>query len=567
MACQCYPQGTQRFVSQPEARRTAVFETFSTTTQRGTHGTTNATMDSHWGQRQEHRKVTSLPAMIDKGKEHAAKMKPIAEKDLWRTIKLLSNKAPGLDGVGFDFLKALPYTAMKELVAFYHQVEATGTVPNQWLVSLVAMLPKSNEIERPIALVACTASRLRRIKTMKQRRKKAGGKTRKMNILKIPQRAVRLRLYKGSIQAGVSWGHQAMGLAPQIRQKLKAAMGRQMGLQRTGTSTSCSTCNPDTRTPHTRPSWSRSRSTTGSMATGRNTYKETWRKHGRSPKRGSSRPQVVRGPVAALICYLHDHGWTTDTYDLWTKPGHNGEDEYTLNMKSSWYYLVEELRRAQQRERAQSSQKRHDLQEVQNHLDWLPWRRLDKQSNTKVRTALQTWHQGAIFTKMAEGQEGKRLQCPHCGCAADAIHLLWQCKETNRHSPPLPSEVATELEQGINREFWAQGLVQRPPYQISTGGAAIQAWGSWTGLDEITLQPHDAITIGLATAKQRQSVEALRGHTPASHSFCRRDVPHGGNQHGAARQAVGCKSLVLRAPRDCSLCGFAVDGEGARALS
>ena len=166
----------------------------------------------------------------------------------------------------------------------------------------------------------------------------------------------------------------------------------------------------------------------------------------------------------------------------------------TLNMKSSWYYLVEELRRAQQCERTQSIQKRHDLQEVQRHLDWLPWQRLDKQSNTKVRTALQTWHR-AIFTKMAEGQEGKHLQCPHCGCAADAIHLLWQCKETNRHFPPLPSEVATELEQGINREFWAQGLVQRPPYQISTGGAAIQAWGSWTGLDEITLQPHDAITL------------------------------------------------------------------------
>ena len=30
-----------------------------------------------WGQRQENHKVTSLPAMIDKGKEHAAKMKPI----------------------------------------------------------------------------------------------------------------------------------------------------------------------------------------------------------------------------------------------------------------------------------------------------------------------------------------------------------------------------------------------------------------------------------------------------------------------------------------------------------
>ena len=61
------------------------------------------------------------------------------------------------------------------------------------------------------------------------------------------------------------------------------------------------------------------------------------------------------------------------------------------------------------------------------------------------------------------------------------------------------------------------GLVQRPPYQISTGGAAIQAWGSWTGLDEITLQPHDAITIGISTtssdSRLKYYVVTLLHHT------------------------------------------------------
>ena len=66
-----------------------------------------------WGKREEQHKVTSLPAMIQKGKEHASQMKPITEKEVWKTIKLLSTKAPGLDGIGFDFLKALPYSAMK----------------------------------------------------------------------------------------------------------------------------------------------------------------------------------------------------------------------------------------------------------------------------------------------------------------------------------------------------------------------------------------------------------------------------------------------------------------------
>ena len=208
-----------------------------------------------------------------------------------------------------------------------------------------------------------------------------------------------------------------------------------------------------------------------------------------------------------LLCYLQDHGWQAGQYDLWTKPGSNGEEDYT---RSSWRYLKEELARAQIRERVQSFQKRQALQDIQQPLDWLPWRPLDKQSNNKTRTALQTWHQGAIFTKTAESQEGKRLICPHCSKQADAVHLLWQCKETNRDFPPLPREVQTELEQGVN-------LVQKPAYQVSTGGAAIQAWGSWTGLGEITLNAHDAVTIGVATTSKdsrlRRYVVTILHHT------------------------------------------------------
>ena len=72
---------------------------------------------------------------------------------------------------------------------------------------------------------------------MQARRQKANRKTKKLQLLKIPQRAIRLRLYKGSILSSISWGHEAMGLAPQHRARIKAAMGRQLGHQRTGTLT------------------------------------------------------------------------------------------------------------------------------------------------------------------------------------------------------------------------------------------------------------------------------------------------------------------------------------------
>lgn len=87
----------------------------------------------------------------------------------------------------------------------------------------------------------------------------------------------------------------------------------------------------------------------------------------------------------------------------------------------------------------------------------------------QAATALQTWHQGSIFTKLADGQEGSHLMCPHCGQAATAVnlHRLWFCKETNKSYTALPEEDKFELEHGINLEFWAQRLVQLPRHQLS----------------------------------------------------------------------------------------------------
>ena len=71
--------------------------------------------------------------------------------------------------------------------------------------------PRVHDVMRDLG-IDCTAGRLRRAQTMKARRRKAGRKTAKLDTLKIPTRAIKLKLYKGSIIAGISWGHQAMGL-------------------------------------------------------------------------------------------------------------------------------------------------------------------------------------------------------------------------------------------------------------------------------------------------------------------------------------------------------------------
>lgn len=78
--------------------------------------------------------------------------------------------------------------------------------------------PKVHDVMKDLG-VDCTAGRLRRIQTMRSRRSKAS------KNLKIPQRAIRLKLYKGGVQAGISWGHQAMGMAPQTRLRLRSTIG------------------------------------------------------------------------------------------------------------------------------------------------------------------------------------------------------------------------------------------------------------------------------------------------------------------------------------------------------
>ena len=74
--------------------------------------------------------------------------------------------------------------------------------------------PGVHDVMRDLG-IDCAAGRLRRIQTMKQRRLKASRKTKKLQVLKIPLRSIRLKLYKGSVVAGISWGRESMGTGPQ----------------------------------------------------------------------------------------------------------------------------------------------------------------------------------------------------------------------------------------------------------------------------------------------------------------------------------------------------------------
>ena len=62
-------------------------------------------------------------------------------------------KAPGPDGWTAPIARALSDEQCHQLAGIMRQAELSGSFPAQWAVSLVVLLPKNSEIERPIALM------------------------------------------------------------------------------------------------------------------------------------------------------------------------------------------------------------------------------------------------------------------------------------------------------------------------------------------------------------------------------------------------------------------------------
>ena len=199
--------------------------------------------------------------------------------------------------------------------------------------------PGVHDVMRDLG-VDCTAGRLRRIQTMRIRRGKAARKTKKLATLKIPQRSIRLKQYKGSIVVGIAWGHEAMGLAPQVRRKFKTTMGRQLGLQRTGNIDILD----DMQGRYQDPDYDFFMAQVRTYRRFYGNWPEATHKcldrawHAIKEKLSQAQCpwQVAKGPVAALQCYLMERNWDCTQFGVW---------------RDDWFTLREELKRAERWER------------------------------------------------------------------------------------------------------------------------------------------------------------------------------------------------------------------------
>ena len=88
-----------------------------------------------------------------RAKEEAKKLMVLSGQDYLQRFRKLPNKAPGPDGWTVQVLRALPLHACEWIAEVCRRVEVTGEAPAQWTVSLVVLMAKKPQIERPIALL------------------------------------------------------------------------------------------------------------------------------------------------------------------------------------------------------------------------------------------------------------------------------------------------------------------------------------------------------------------------------------------------------------------------------
>ena len=102
-------------------------------------------------------RCSSLQALLDTLRQkailQAQTLPPITRDEARAAFCKVAAKAPGLDGWEAPMLTSLSDEALDQVLSMLHQCEALGQWPVQITTSLIAMLPKKDTIERPIALL------------------------------------------------------------------------------------------------------------------------------------------------------------------------------------------------------------------------------------------------------------------------------------------------------------------------------------------------------------------------------------------------------------------------------
>ena len=92
--------------------------------------------------------------LLQAARQHAATLPEISLGHLAHVLKHLPDRAAGPDGIPTQLLRTAPPQALQPLRQTLRCYELHGILPTQMIQSLIVMLPKNEQCERPITLTS-----------------------------------------------------------------------------------------------------------------------------------------------------------------------------------------------------------------------------------------------------------------------------------------------------------------------------------------------------------------------------------------------------------------------------
>lgn len=357
-------------------------------------------------------KLVLAPALADFTKAH-----PRASVDVW------------IDDISVDFDGQDATLVCKEALAGYEELK-TGLQAAGLNLSVhkTGFLTSTNECKRIINLnrqenqprahdllkdlgLDSSGGRRRRIGTQQKRLLKGRARNSKLVHFNLRSRPVRVRVWKTSVHAAVSFGIEAQGMAPQRLRVQKGGstdivFDQQAKLQ-------------DPRdTAIERQLKAMHQLIQAWPIAQRGELVSAWRVSWKRLQAAAQPWMVVAGPMAALQAYLMEMHWDAATLNDWIREPRGIMPTIQLNIEYPWPYLQKQLHEELAWQRARRIQELEHCFPLMRKPDWTTYHRVMKNMKGIARAAIDagsqnphSWWQGQLpFVQRA----GKH-ETPHLG--------------------------------------------------------------------------------------------------------------------------------------------------------
>ena len=420
-----------------------------------------------------------------------------------------------IDDISVDFVGQDATTVCREALAGYEELKkGLEQVGLKLSTTKTGFLTSTNECKRFINLhrreeqprahdllkdlgLDSSGARRRRIGTQQQRLLKGRRRHMKLTHLKLRSRPARIRVWKTSVHAAVSYGIEAQGMAPQRLKVLQQQLARDGGLQKGGSTDIVFDQNAKLQDPRDtaieRQMKAMHQLLQAWPAAQRGELASAWRVSWKRLQAAAHPWMVVAGPMAALQAYLMDMQWDAGALDDWVRPVQGIRPAAQLNIDLPWPYL--QLHEELAVQRAQRIQELEHCFPMMRKPDWTTYHRVVKVLKGANKAAVDAWTQGSLRTHT----QGGRAICPLRNVPVTMKHLIWEC---SYHEKQLPPEWERLIAANEDAMLWARGMIDSPDCRPQVGVESIQVTGMLEEGWPTRISPSQRIAIGVKATRR-----------------------------------------------------------------